>query len=310
MPFPPTGPSLPQAPRQEPAMQGPQSSPYDELFTAKEQQYNLPSGLLKAIAGKESSYRPEVQGPAITSSKSSHYGHRAMGLFQFMPNTWRREGHVGDPFNPEDATEAAAKKLSAAFDRNDNLGSALSEWYGKGQAPAGHPTTKQFGQDIVDRMNSYGGQPQAQPQPQQQQPQGYDPRQYGITLPDERDDFIPGVQEGFEMGPQIFWGGVAGTGGAVETAFGEGGVGTAVRNFANAKLKKMEADAPIPKREHDFDYSWNKAKEGDYGAMVDFAQWGFGKGLASVVQIGAIIAAAVYGTYTTKVIRHPVRIIK
>lgn len=121
----------------------------DTIFTDKETKYGLPPGTLKSLAQQESSMRPHIEGPVITNPKSSHYGHRAQGLFQFMPATWKGEGHVGDPFNPHDAAEAAAKKLSKAMKRRGSIEGALADYYGRGQPPEGHPTTEDYVKNVT-----------------------------------------------------------------------------------------------------------------------------------------------------------------
>jgi soluble lytic murein transglycosylase-like protein len=87
---------------------------YDSLFRWYAARYTVDWLMLKSIAKKESTFNPDAVNP-----KSG-----AVGLFQFMPNTWKEwnDGTVGvqplvavsidhrllDPRDPEDSTLAAA----------------------------------------------------------------------------------------------------------------------------------------------------------------------------------------------------------
>ena len=289
-------PSLPTAPRQEPAMQGGGSSPYDPLFAAKEQQYNLPSGLLKAIAQKESNFRPDARGKMLTSG--SHKGHQAMGMFQFMPNTWKSEGHTGDPFNPYDATEAAARKLDKDFTKYKTIGGVLGAYYGTGQAPAGDPTTSQYAEDIVGLMNGYlgasGGQGVVQ-QPQQPPPaqeKGYDPRDYGPAPKVEGLDGsnnVRGFKHALQTFPQLGYGAVAGAAATAESALGEGGLATGVKNWGVEGFQKYEKEHQLTSKKTDsLTHSWNRATEkGDFGALVEWSEYALGYVVGNILTLVA-----------------------
>lgn len=74
---------------------------YQEYFTRTEQQYELPKGLLRAIAEVESGGRPEA-----VSDKG------AGGLMQFMPMTGAQYGlSFRDRFNPVLSIDAAGRLL-------------------------------------------------------------------------------------------------------------------------------------------------------------------------------------------------------
>ncbi|MBB5411703.1 hypothetical protein HDG34_005664 [Paraburkholderia sp. HC6.4b] len=90
-------------------------------FAGTEARYGLPVGLLSAIAQKESRGNPVAVSPA-----------GARGLFQFMPATAREYGI--DAFNPAQAADAAARKMSGLLARyKGNLTYALSAYnWGEG----------------------------------------------------------------------------------------------------------------------------------------------------------------------------------
>ncbi|MGF6790164.1 transglycosylase SLT domain-containing protein [Paraburkholderia sp. 35.1] len=90
-------------------------------FAGTEARYGLPAGLLSAIAQKESRGNPMAVSPA-----------GARGLFQFMPATAREYGI--DAFNPAQAADAAARKMSGLLARyKGNLTYALSAYnWGEG----------------------------------------------------------------------------------------------------------------------------------------------------------------------------------
>ena len=160
----------------------PAQAPYEELFASAEAEYQLPKGILKSLASQESNYNPNAEGVPITSEGSTHVGDRAIGLFQFMDKTWKGEGHVGDPRNPVDATKAAAKKLSKSLKRRGTLGGALKDWYGRGIAPPGHPTTEEFMNGVIGRMNELGRAEHALQQQQRVQA----PQQQRVQAPQQQ----------------------------------------------------------------------------------------------------------------------------
>ena len=76
------------------------SSAYAAQFRAAEAKYNLPAGLLNAVAKNESGYNPNAVSPA-----------GARGLMQIMPATARELGV--NPMNPSEAIDGAARLLSS-----------------------------------------------------------------------------------------------------------------------------------------------------------------------------------------------------
>ncbi|MBC8726590.1 lytic transglycosylase domain-containing protein [Paraburkholderia sp. 31.1] len=117
-------------------------------FAGTEARYGLPAGLLSAIAQKESRGNPMAVSPA-----------GARGLFQFMPATAREYGI--DAFNPAQAADAAARKMSGLLARyKGNLTYALSAYnwgegnldrYGLARAPA---ETRNYAPGVLANMPS------------------------------------------------------------------------------------------------------------------------------------------------------------
>jgi hypothetical protein len=80
------------------ALRGSGSTSYDDLFAAATRKYDLPEGLLKAVARAESNFNPRAHSPA-----------GAIGLMQIMPGTARELGV--DPSDPAEAVDGAARLL-------------------------------------------------------------------------------------------------------------------------------------------------------------------------------------------------------
>ncbi|PPK94516.1 cell wall-associated NlpC family hydrolase [Kineococcus xinjiangensis] len=94
---------------------GSKSAPYDAAFTAAEQKYGLPAGLLSAVAKQESGYNPHAKSPV-----------GALGLMQFMPGTAREMGV--DPLNPASAIDGAGRLLSKHLKSFGSLELALAAY--------------------------------------------------------------------------------------------------------------------------------------------------------------------------------------
>ena len=91
------------------------SAPYDAAFTAAEQKYGLPTGLLSAVAKQESGYDPSAKSPA-----------GALGLMQFMPATARGMGI--DPLDPAQAIDGAGKYLAQHLEAFGSVDLALAAY--------------------------------------------------------------------------------------------------------------------------------------------------------------------------------------
>lgn len=89
-------------------------------FSAVEQKYGLPPGLLDQMWRQESSRGRKMLGPVTRS------GERAEGHFQFMPRTAKQFG-VTDPYDLEQSSEGAGKYMSQLLRKyGGNLTHALA----------------------------------------------------------------------------------------------------------------------------------------------------------------------------------------
>jgi soluble lytic murein transglycosylase-like protein len=91
------------------------SAPYETAFTAAEQKYDLPAGLLKAVAKQESAFNANAKSPA-----------GATGLMQFMPATAKSLGI--DPTDPFASIDAAGKYLSQHLETFGSVPLALAAY--------------------------------------------------------------------------------------------------------------------------------------------------------------------------------------
>lgn len=118
---------------------------FEPQFSALEQQFQLPSGLLSAVAKTESA------GNTRAVSKAG-----AQGLFQFMPATAKEYGI--DPFDPAQASQAAAKKLRGLIDRyQGDTAKALQAYnWGEGNMASGKPMpkeTRDYAPKVLGKMS-------------------------------------------------------------------------------------------------------------------------------------------------------------
>jgi hypothetical protein len=104
---------------------------YDHLFAKSENDYNLPPGLLKAIAWAESGYNQNAVSPQRNAAGELNGG---KGLMQFVNSTARRMGV--DPFDPMSAIDGAAKHLSGSLKTFDGDISKAIQAYNMGDAGA------------------------------------------------------------------------------------------------------------------------------------------------------------------------------
>jgi murein DD-endopeptidase MepM/ murein hydrolase activator NlpD len=86
------------------------------VFKVAGEKYGIPWTVLAAIAYRESSFNPNAVGPYLPDYNTS-----AVGMMQFLPETFREYGVDGDgdsiisPFDPSDAVYTAAHYLSANY---------------------------------------------------------------------------------------------------------------------------------------------------------------------------------------------------
>lgn len=105
------------------------------------------------------------------------------------------------------------------------------------------------------------------------------------VVEDDSSDVARGFTTAFKQLPQLGYGLLAAAGAAGETAFGEGGAATDLKGYGVKKYVEAGADiAKDAKATDSLTYSWDRAKEGDYGAMVDWLQYGIGYGGAQALQ--------------------------
>jgi cell wall-associated NlpC family hydrolase len=120
------------------------ASQYASAFSAAEQKYGLPTGLLSAVAHTESGFDP-----AAVSSAG------AVGLMQLMPATASALGV--DPANPTQAIDGAARLLRGELDKFGSVPLALAAYN------AGGPAVDKYGdippypqtQNYVQKVMSY-----------------------------------------------------------------------------------------------------------------------------------------------------------
>jgi cell wall-associated NlpC family hydrolase len=94
---------------------------YAAQFTAAEQKYDLPTGLLSAVAKAESDYQPD----AVSSAG-------AVGLMQLMPATASALGV--DPTNPSQSIDGAARLLQGELAKYGSVPLALAAYNAGGPA--------------------------------------------------------------------------------------------------------------------------------------------------------------------------------
>jgi len=91
------------------------------------------------------------------------------------------------------------------------------------------------------------------------------------------DSFIRGGKESFQQIPQLGWGLVAGAAATGESAFGEGGLLTGIKNYAVEKYSDWSEEIASNAQPTDsLDFSYERAKKGDVGALFNWASHGLG----------------------------------
>ena len=119
----------------------------------------------------------------------------------------------------------------------------------------------------------------------------------------DQGDFLRGGKVAFQQLPQMGYGITAGIAAAGESALGEGGLATDLKNWAIKGYKAWgDKIQSVSKESDSFTYSWDEAKKGNIGALVDFLQYGLGYAGGQAVQmlatagVGSIAAKATLGT--------------
>jgi len=93
-------------------------APFDPIFQAAGQEWNVDPLLLRAIAMQESSGNPRLVSKA-----------GAQGLMQIIPSTQKTLG-VADPFDPVESIWGAAKYMDEALRREKTAEDALRYYHG------------------------------------------------------------------------------------------------------------------------------------------------------------------------------------
>jgi len=149
-------------------------SELDAYLARKEMELNLQPGEFRSIWQQESggSTDPNLRGVSLPKYKNP-----ASGPFQVMPDI-----HPGFPVGgPLDKQADYAINYYAG--RGSTPQDRAAGYYGRGKAPAGHPTTAQYAQQVGNRMAAYSPQEQ---QPQQEQTMDPNTAEFQIEDPEER----------------------------------------------------------------------------------------------------------------------------
>jgi hypothetical protein len=131
--------------------------------------------------------------------------------------------------------------------------------------------------------------------------------------PKDNSDFSRGFKTSYEQLPELGYGLEAGAYAIGETAFGEGGMLTQDKQEAVGKMIAAQKETQANAKESDsFTYAYQKAKEGDFGALADTVQYGIGYGLGQGTQailaggigeVGAKLASEMFAKeYTAKLV--------
>jgi Inorganic Pyrophosphatase len=117
--------------------------------------------------------------------------------------------------------------------------------------------------------------------------------QFEPIKPDDSGDFMRGARVALGQTVPILKGVAGLVGATAENAFGDGGLSTGLKNWGlqgyNEGMAKL---APLRKDTDELTTAWDRAKSGDLGALVDWAQYGLGY---AVGQMGESAAMALVG---------------
>lgn len=107
-----------------------------------------------------------------------------------------------------------------------------------------------------------------------------------LAPPPEQSSVWAGLKTSFKQLPELGWGLASITAAGLESAAGEGGVATAAKQYAIGKYKTWQDDIAKDSRpNYELDTAWEKAKNGDFGALVDWAGYGVGYSLGQGAQV-------------------------
>jgi hypothetical protein len=151
-----------------------------------------------------------------------------------------------------------------------------------------------------------------QPQEKRQSLSNILDSKFGMTVPstepvaakpaEDTGDFLRGGAVALEQTPALAYGALGFAGAAGEKLFGEGGSMSSLKKFGLSEYQtRMKEIGATAKETDDVTKAWAKAKQGDLGALVDWAQYGVGYLGGNIVEtvatsaLGAFAGAAVSG---------------
>jgi hypothetical protein len=115
---------------------------------------------------------------------------------------------------------------------------------------------------------------------------GYEPPAPEQPEQSDTGDTMRGLGTAFKQVPQLGYGLIAAGGATLEKVTGEGGIATGIKQAGVKGFEEWGDKIAATSKESDsFTYSWEKAKEGDFGALVDWMQYGIGYAGGQAVQI-------------------------
>lgn len=120
---------------------------------------------------------------------------------------------------------------------------------------------------------------------------------------DTRPDLTRGLKTSFQQLPQLGYGVMAGVGAAAENLVGEGGFASGIKKAGVEGFQRWEDTIQQNSKESDsLSYSWDQAKQGNFGALVDWFQYGLGYAGGQALQmlatagVGSLVGKATLGT--------------
>jgi len=179
--------------------------------------------------------------------------------------------------------ESAPVQLAQA----PQAGSFKFDLYGGPSQPAASPPAPAK-KDGVFKFDLYGGE--AKPEVAPAKPAV------------EQGDTSRGFSAALGQTPALLKGAVGFAGAAGEKTFGEGGMFTALKKYGLEGYKKGMGEIEARAKEtDDVTVAWDKAKQGDLGALVDWAQYGVGYLGGNIVEtvgtsvLGGLVGGAMTG---------------
>jgi hypothetical protein len=254
--------------------------------------------LVQAVRGFESGGRPNVVSPQ-----------GATGSMQIMPATFDDYARPGESYdNDRDRTSAAIRKLAADYRHygGDLRKTAAAYIGGRGavladgtiredRADAHGTTPRAYADIILGRMGKQGLLTPAQMGLAQPQDDGLADRVLAAGLaaklpapppPVGSSNFVRGAKEAFQQLPQLGYGLLAGAGAQAENLFGEGGIASGIKQAGIAGYQDWEQRLAADAKPSDsFSYSYDQAKQGDFGALAAWLAHGIGYAGAQGVQM-------------------------